>query len=73
MVVEVVVETPILLPQLLILDLVVVVLNLMVVLHHIHPHKDLLAVVVVNLETMVETVVVLDQQHQQEVVVQEMV
>tara|TARA_B100000073_G_scaffold288130_1_gene250175 strand:+ start:259 stop:480 length:222 start_codon:yes stop_codon:yes gene_type:complete len=40
------------------LDLVAVVKNLMVLLHHIHPHKDLLAVVVVNLETILETVVV---------------
>tara|TARA_B100001121_G_scaffold244134_1_gene218795 strand:+ start:595 stop:810 length:216 start_codon:yes stop_codon:yes gene_type:complete len=64
MVVEVVV---VILPLLLhhqILDLVEVVLNLMVLLHHIHPHKDMLAVMVLNQETMVDLVVVPVVQHQ---------
>ena len=66
-------ETLLLLLQHQTLDLVVVVLNLMVLLHHIHPHKDMLALMVVKQETMVETAVVLVQQHNQQLVVQEMV
>tara|TARA_Y100000004_G_scaffold168185_1_gene201365 strand:- start:353 stop:568 length:216 start_codon:yes stop_codon:yes gene_type:complete len=64
MVVEVVVETLLLLLQHQTLDLVVVVLNLMVLLHHIHPHKEMLAVMVVKEETMVDLVVVPVVQHQ---------
>tara|TARA_A100001201_G_scaffold122243_1_gene106002 strand:- start:30 stop:251 length:222 start_codon:yes stop_codon:yes gene_type:complete len=65
MVVEVVVETLLLLLHHQTLDLLAVVLNPMVLIHHLHLHKDMLAVVVANLETMVETVVVLDQQQEQ--------
>tara|TARA_B100000073_G_scaffold326666_1_gene311541 strand:- start:378 stop:599 length:222 start_codon:yes stop_codon:yes gene_type:complete len=62
MVVEVVVETALLLLVHQTLDLLAVVLNPMVLIHHLQLHKDMLAVVVAKLETMVETVVVLDQQ-----------
>tara|TARA_R100000005_G_C4809252_1_gene96586 strand:+ start:50 stop:283 length:234 start_codon:yes stop_codon:yes gene_type:complete len=73
LVVEVLEETKLVLLDHPIVVLVAVVQNLMVVLHITHLHKDLLAVVVVKLETMLETVVAQVAQHQLDLVVLEMV
>tara|TARA_Y100000356_G_scaffold119462_1_gene111166 strand:+ start:14 stop:247 length:234 start_codon:yes stop_codon:yes gene_type:complete len=73
LVVEVLEEIQLLLHHHPIVDLVAAVLNLMVLLHITHLHKDLLVVMVVKLETMLETVVVQVVQHLMVLVVQEMV
>ena len=73
LVVEVLEEIQLVLQHHPIVVLVAVVLNLMVFLHITHLHKDLLVVMVVKLETMLETVVAQVAQHHQDLVVLEMV
>ena len=73
LVVEVLEEIQLVLQHHPIVVLVAAVQNLMAVLHITHLHKDLLAVLVVKLETMLETVVAQVAQHQLDLVVLEMV
>jgi allophanate hydrolase subunit 1 len=73
LVVEVLEEMELVLHHHPIVDLVAAVQNLMVLLHITHPHKEMLVVLVVKLETMLEMVVAQVAQHQRDLVVLEMV